>query len=196
MNNFNLTEKVDVMYEICEYISPRDIMNVYIAYNKSMPPIRIKQIISRMEEYRRRSDARYNIITTVRCIVCDHELKRTKNNIYNSDDLEEEYCKQCCAGWYHGNIRPWATHQNGKRPYHVYIDKDKARVHIYNDVYIGTYDSSRKLNFQYDYLKTYEDVVQVFLGESRNDYTHKYVDKGNTILVELAEKYVYIGHEI
>jgi hypothetical protein len=96
------------------------------------------------------------------------------------------------------NHKEYLTHDNGGRPFKVYVNNKNVSIYKLPEDYSYDYDANKK-----DYnvlIKTYNNVKQIFIGKSVKGDDANGNNKfglGNTILLEIANnKYVFIGDAI
>lgn len=96
--------------------------------------------------------------------------------------VKDERCLLCqkhfeSAMYLHDGLEGYYTHDNGGRPFKVYIGEKTAYI------YRNTIEDSL--------IKRYKDIERIFLG------TNLGINVGNTILLKLGpKKYVYVGEWI
>lgn len=85
--------------------------------------------------------------------------------------------------------KKYVVHDNGGRPFLIFVDKSSVYVYTVNP----KSDFDRKLTVA-DYSKllfTFKNVKKVYPGKDR-----EYGYTGNTVLLELKDRYVFIGERI
>jgi len=96
--------------------------------------------------------------------------------------VKDEKCLLCqkhfeIAMYLHDGLECYYTHNNGGRPFKVYVGE--ATAYIYRNT------------IEAQLIKRYIDIEQVFLG------TNVGMNIGNTILLKLgSNKYVYVGEQV
>ena len=101
----------------------------------------------------------------------------------------------------HPNSKSYLIHDNGGRPFLVYISKNEVNIYTYPDkkYYISNEDKTKKWTY-IDKIATYKNPIKIFIGKSpRTKMTEfsggigKKFD-GNSILIQLEKnRYVSIG---
>lgn len=178
-----------MMYEICKYLLPEEIINTYLAYDKPIPIIITKQMKENMVKRKSMIEARY----TINCKMCGNKMELNFMRIWV--EMESTICEVCGVGWDHRLIEPYITIINGLDPYHVYVEGNRAHIYHPNMTRGG-----RELIYRY--FMSY-DVEHVFVGKNRNEKymiyegAEKYNYVGNTVLLKrTGNNYVFIGHKI
>lgn len=123
----------------------------------------------------------------------DKKLLTKNNDMYKK-------IKNQCKGY-----KKYLTHDNGGRPFLVYVNNTIKKVYVYKFPQDKYYLGENKLNPIYSFIKKIAEynVFDIFIGKSPfNPMTefsggHGKVFDGNSILLRInKDKYVYIGERI
>lgn len=105
----------------------------------------------------------------------------------------------------HKSHKKYFIHDNGGRPFLVYIDKNNVSIYKKSDKYYIDDESEKDYDNAWMYIalvKSYK-AIKVFIGKSPKNkmtlFSGGYGAKfnGNTILIKMSKnKYIYIGEEI
>lgn len=95
----------------------------------------------------------------------------------------------------------YLTHNNGRRPFRVYVSDDRTVIHVYkvpkNGIDLDINDNEDEYD-QYSHTQlvaTYSNLKKVFIPEGEDAWNPATKYPGNSILVQLQnDHYIYIGN--
>jgi hypothetical protein len=135
----------------------------------------------------------------------NYKKKKIQNNFIKKycDSTKEKLTKNIIK-INHPNSKQYFIHNNGKKPFLVYISKNECNIYTYNGIndnkyYLSQEDIDNEEKWIYfNKVATYKNPIKVFIGKSPkikifiNDFGKDF--DGNTILLQIEkENYVFIG---
>jgi hypothetical protein len=129
-----------------------------------------------------------------------YKKEKLKNTLIKKycDFSKEHLTKKNAIKINHPNSKHYFIHDNGGRPFLVYISKNKCNIYSYpiqnnNKYYIAEEDIGEKWTY-INKVATYKNPIKVFIGKSP-EYGKDF--DGNSILLQIENnRYVFIGSNI